>query len=281
MPSFREVAPFGLAVALAAALIVGAGATMHSPASGKTVTRERLPDLDQETPSQLEVREHVAAGRRSYLLGFRSAVRNIGDGPLIVNGHRRDTQTRYMTVDQIIDRVGKPQKVVPGVGLMQYAISPGHQHWHYLQFEHYQLESSELRHAGSSDVIVQDHKTGFCLGDRYRVTTLALPAAKLKAVYTGGCGLSNPNLLQVGEGISVGFGDDYSAYLEGQDLPLDGLKDGRYVLVHRVNVDRRLHELSYANNAASVLLDLRWRSGKPYLRVLATCPNTARCDDEL
>jgi hypothetical protein len=80
------------------------------------------------------------------------------------------------------------------------------------------------------------------------------------------------------EGISVGYGDDYSAFLEGQDLPLDGLPSGHYVLVHRVNLNRALAESSYANNAASVLLDLRWNGGVPSVHVLATCPGTDRCD---
>ena len=70
------------------------------------------------------------------------------------------------------------------------------------------------------------------------------------------------------EGISVGYGDDYSGFLEGQDLPLDGLPDGRYVLVHRVNANEKLREISYANNAASVLLDLRWENGQPQLHAL-------------
>jgi hypothetical protein len=36
--------------------------------------------------------------------------------------------------------------------------------------------------------------------------------------------------------------------------------------------------VSYTNNAASVLMDIRRRDEKPYLRVLATCPDTDRCD---
>jgi hypothetical protein len=82
----------------------------------------------------------------------------------------------------------------------------------------------------------------------------------------------------VSEGISVGWGDNYVAYLEGQSLPIDGLHAGRYVLVHRVNTDRGLRELDYANDAASVLLDLRWRAGRPHLRLLASCPDSERCD---
>ena len=57
--------------------------------------------------------------------------------------------------------------------------------------------------------------------------------------------------LSVREGISVGHGDNYRAFLEGQSLRLNGLRSGRYVLVHRVNVDRRLRERSYDNNASS------------------------------
>ena len=50
------------------------------------------------------------------------------------------------------------------------------------------------------------------------------------------------------------------------------------MLVHRVNADRRLRELDHRNNAASLLLRLRWRGREPLVRVLRACPATARCD---
>jgi serine protease len=105
-----------------------------------------------------------------------------------------------------------------------------------------------------------------------------VPGAVPDRVYVGRCGLGETDLLEIEEGISVGYGDVYQAFLEYQDLPLDGLADGRYVLVHHANADRRVRELSYANNASSLLLDLRWRSGVPYLRLLRVCPDSARCD---
>jgi hypothetical protein len=104
-----------------------------------------------------------------------------------------------------------------------------------------------------------------------------LPAAPAERVFTRRCGLTQPGRLSIHEGISVGYGDDYSAFLEGQDLPLDGLPGGRYILVHRVNADRGLEELTYQNNAASVLLHLGWQNGEPLLRVLARCPDQADC----
>ena len=78
--------------------------------------------------------------------------------------------------------------------------------------------------------------------------------------------------------LSVGYGDDYPANLEGQYLRLTGLSAGRYVLVHRVNGARRLRELDHGNNAASLLLQLRWRADEPMVRILKRCPDSSRCD---
>jgi hypothetical protein len=263
-----------------AMLIGGAATTVQAIGPHATVSTERLPDLDQEVPSHLAVKVVASASGRSYRLGFRSAVRNIGAGPLIVEGSRRDTTTPFMSVVQLIDRPGKPQAVVRNVGLMAYVVSPTHRHWHYLQFDRYELQRYELRRAGSNEALVADRKTGFCLGDRYRAVTRTLPAASPQPAFRGRCGLGDLLRLRMREGISVGWGDDYKAFLEGQDLPLDGLEDGRYVLVHRVNANGRLKESSYANNAASVLFDLRWRGGQPYLRVIAKCADSERCTAE-
>jgi hypothetical protein len=257
------------------AILVAALAVGVIPAAGSAATPAgaRLPDLDQETPAYLDVTVIGEAKVPDYRLGFRSAVRNVGAGPLVIEGHRPGRRTPTMVADQRIDRNGAPPLVVPGVGRLRYVRAGDHQHWHLLGFERY-----ELRRAGSTRALVRDRKSGFCLGDRYRVTTLAVPAAVAKPVYTGRCGLTHPELLRVREGISVGYGDDYPAHIEFQDLPLKGLRDGRYVLVHQVNVDRSLRESNYANDAASVLFDLRWRDGKPLLRILRSCADTARCD---
>jgi hypothetical protein len=182
-----------------------------------------------------------------------------------------------MRADQLVETVGGPRRRVRNVGRLRYVASPDHSHWHYLEFDRYELQSYELRPSGGGQAVVRDRKTGFCLGDRFRVRGPRLENSPVAPVYTGFCGLSMPGLLQVTEGISVGYGDDYSAFLEGQSLPLDGLPDGRYLLIHRVNEVGGLHELSQANNAASVLLALHWRQGRPRIHVLASCPGSASC----
>lgn len=261
-PSILRVIPALGAIALLIPAALGASAAAPE---GEPL----LPDLDQEMPTQLVL---TKAGKTSWRLGFRSAVRNVGAGPLIIEGRRPSPGERTMAADQVIVKAGAPASVVRGTGRLRYVRSPDHQHWHLLRFDRY-----ELRRAGGSSAVVRDRKTGFCLGDRYAVTTRDLPAAPPEPVYTSRCGLERPGLMGIREGISVGYGDDYSANLEGQYLPLDGLRSGRYVLVHRANADRRLVEASYDNNAASTLLQLRRRHGVPRVRILAVCPTTETC----
>jgi hypothetical protein len=253
------------AVAALAALVPAALAASGTERPGAPM----LPDLDQEPPTGLI----ITPSRGGWNLGFRSAARNVGDGPLTITGHRLGHVQKTMTADQTIARTGGARSVVRAVGALRYVKSPDHQHWHLLHFERY-----ELRRPGARHPLVRDRKTGFCLGDRYTVPTPPDLLARARAkVYATNCGLERPGLLGVEEGISVGWGDDYAANLEGQYLPLDSLRRGRYLLVHRVNADRRLLESSYANNAASALLRLHWRHGVPRITILAVCPDSERC----
>jgi Lysyl oxidase len=257
----RAVGLAGLVVLAMVACATSAGAA----------PRALLPDLDQEAPISLTVTSAQAGGAVHYFLGFGSAVRNVGDGPLIIAGHRRSRRTPRMVADQLVERAGAARERVRGVGHMRYVVSPDHRHWHYLGFDHYRL-----RQVGGNR-LRRDRKSGFCLGDRYAVPPPVLPSAAPAPVFTSRCALGQPGRRRVAEGISVGFGDYYAANLEGQYVSIDGLPDGRYTLVHRVNADHRLRELRYDNDAASVLLSLRWQSGVPYVRVLASCEDSARC----
>jgi glucose/arabinose dehydrogenase len=266
-----------LAAATSAVLLVVAATALSVRAAGPGDTlasNALLPDLDQETPTRLGVREAIVDGRRVHVLGFASAIRNIGAGPLEIDGTRLPAgDGTTMSVDQVVHTADAAVDRVAHVGELTFVTSADHDHWHYAGFDRY-----ELRAAGGTRALVRDQKSGFCLGDRYQVTTRVVSSGAPAPHYTDECGLGRPDLTSIVQGISVGFGDNYAAYLEYQDLPLDGLPDGRYVLVHHVNEDRRLRETTYANNAASVLLDLRWRAGTPFIRTLATCPDTDRCD---
>jgi hypothetical protein len=251
---------FALAVLVCCALVGSGGA--------RAATDELLlPDLRQEVPADLDV---VRDAGGAYRLGFTSAVSNVGDGPLVIEGRRRaERGVAAMRATQLIARRRGGVASVPGVGRLRYVRSADHQHWHLLGFDRYELR-------GAGGVVVRDRKSGFCLGDRYRVAGGG--GGRGGKVYVSRCGLRRPDLLRVREGISVGYGDVYRAHLEYQDLPLDGLAAGRYVLVHRVDADGRLREREVDNNAASVALELAWRAdGAPLVTVLARCPGSATC----
>lgn len=262
----KRVVPTVGTLALCAAVL----AALPGDTPGSTSDSARLPDLDQELPWDLQITSTGPSTAREYRLGFASAVSNIGDGPLIVSG-RRERSADTMTAEQLIESSDAPMAVVERVGRLRYVHSRDHQHWHLLDFERY-----ELRRVGGARRVT-DRKTGFCLGDRYHVAGRALPGEPPDPRYTSRCGLGAIGRLHLVEGISVGYGDDYSANLEGQALPLSGPAAGRYLLVHRVNVQRRLRETDYGNNASSLLLRLRWQAGMPRIRVLRGCPDTPRC----
>ena len=253
------------------AVVVG-GARGGAPDVPRTLARDvLLPDLLQEPPSGVEVSRAGSATRPQWRLGFDSAVSNVGAGALRIAASRASRSARLMSADQLIDRAGgRPQRIA-SVGRLRYVRSPDHQHWHLLGFERY-----ELRHERDFSLRVRDRKTGFCLGDRYEVRR-RLEAKPPAPAWKDRCGLSQPQLVELEQGISVGYGDDYPANLEGQWLPLSGLPAGRYVLVHRVNAEGLLRESTRANNASSLLLSLRWRDRRPLVRVLERCPSFERC----
>lgn len=238
---------------------LGVAGTPALASSKGTGAEDRLPDLRQEAPADIS----ITRSRGRWLLGFRSAVQNVGDGPLVITGSRPNRTTRDMTADQIITRSDGTSRRVDGVGLVRYVSSPDHSHWHFLPFERY-----ELRRPGSTKRLVRDRKSGFCLGDRYRVEPRPTGAVAAPT-FVSNCGLRSPRRLTIREGISVGWGDDYAAYLDSQHIDITGIPPGRYVLVHTVNASGRLIESRRTNNTATALIALSRTNDRMRVRVIA------------
>jgi hypothetical protein len=251
---------------LALACALAAAVALAVPALGQddSTAPERRPDLYQRIPSGL-VTQETNAGR--FELGFDSAVENHGRGALRILG-RRATGSSDMVAEQLVRRTDGSLLRVPAVGTVRYTRSRGHHHWHLLRFDRY-----ELRRASDHKLVRPDRKTGFCLGDRYD-SGRSFPRKPSEPFFRTNCRLYEPEASSVDMAISVGYGDDYRAYLEGQSFDVTGLPAGQYELVHRVNADRRLRELTHTNNAASVRLRLTWPDGtdeRPRVSVLERC----------
>ena len=89
-------------------------------------------------------------------------------------------------------------------------------------------------------------------------------------------GSANPDLTELREGISVGWGDDYDAHLEGQEIDISDLPAGRYVLVHTVNPDHSLAELTYRNNTSRAPIRIaRDSRGLPMVKLVRRARRSA------
>jgi hypothetical protein len=230
-----------------------------------------LPDLVQRPPTQVGI---VQVGA-SFRLGFQSSVENVGAGPLQIHGHRASTESP-MVADQVVNMSNGSTETLAGIGSMIFYVP--HNHWHYLGFDHY-----ELRKASDYSLVAPDQKMGFCLGDRFSVFggVVADPPSPPGPFTESNCESGNTAALSVTEGISPHYGDLYGPQVEGQYIDITGVEAGEYEIVHRVNEDHSIHESSYNNDVASVLIKLTL-SGPvgeqvPAVTVLQTCAESEHC----
>jgi WD40-like Beta Propeller Repeat/Lysyl oxidase len=229
---------------------------------------EHLPDLDQRAPADVLV---VQAGRR-FNLGFASSTENRGVGPLVITGSRQSG--KEMRAHQTVEMRSGAARVIHDIGRMRYEPHAPHFHWHLKSFVTYQLHR-----ASDFAVVATDGKSGFCLIDRWGRTLAAVPGTGPPR-FVGDCGTRQPRARRVEQGTSVGYIDRYPAFFHGQELNITPLPAGQYVLVHRANSERKIRELAYSNDAASVLLHLTWPNGRtsaPRISVLQRCDGSERC----
>jgi hypothetical protein len=227
---------------------------------------ELLPDLDQQPPTDLEVRSDH--GR--YGLWFTAATDNVGIGALIVSG-LRPSSAITMTALQRVRLSDGGTRTYRKVGYWRYNHSADHAHWHLLRYQRYELRTQ------NGKVLVRDRKSGFCLGDRYGVAPGRVLNRIRRAVFVGFCNLHQPTALTVDGGTTVGFSDRYHSHLDGQNVDITNVPAGDYTLVHKTNTQLLIRELRYSNNAASIAIRLTRPSGRPRIRVLSVCPDSDQC----
>jgi len=259
----RADRPRILALLVAATAIALAGVATVAVA-GAVTDGALLPDLRQEPPYGISAR---TAPHGRVVLTFASAVGNVGQGPLILNG-RRSRSNPTMTVTQEVLHTDGTREQIPVAGGMRYTPS-GHNHWHFLTFDAFELHDPAT---GAS--VAQGHKIGFCLGSRYTVAPLPPNTPATPAIDTN-CGRFLPRLTRMRMGIDVGYEDDYAAYLEFQYIDITRVPPGRYVVVHRADPQARLVVGDRADDVAATLVDIapvRRRGQVPRVTTLTSCP---------
>lgn len=187
---------------------------------------------------------------------FSTTSWNSGAGPLELIADPGDLTSRKQRVNQrVYYSDGSNQDFFAG----EFEYHPEHGHFHFGDYALYTLQPVDAP-GGSKRT---GSKTTFCLIDTTKVNT-RLPGAAKRPVYTS-CG----SFLQ---GISVGWGDTYGNYLEGQSLDFTGNPDGDYRLSIEIDPERRLLETSDVDNTSCALLHIG--NGQTTVQVLGTSCDT-------
>lgn len=197
-----------------------------------------LPDLMTNPPAGLAIRRY-GNGR---VLRFTNAVWNDGQGPLELFGEPDPASGTIRVVQRAYTASGVVAEWPVGV----FTFHPNHLHWHLDGFVVYELWSVDS--GGDLDQLVTSSgKLSYCLIDS-DVVDRDNPLRPSGRQYSG-CGRAR-------QGLSVGWGDTYLSYLDGQSLPLDDVPDGRYALVSAANANKALKEARISNNIGMVYVDI-------------------------
>jgi Lysyl oxidase len=227
-------------------LLLLAGLLIATPVAPGAAWAQDLPDIEQAPPHSMRV---VQRGDH-WFLGFGATVQNVGAGVFRIRGlgHGR----RTMRAEQV---TGDGSAVLVGdVGTLRYVATYGHEHWHYMDFQKYELRGLDI------GGVLPDHKQGFCL------SAVSFTPER--------CGLNHPELTTIDEGLEVGESDTYEPNVEGQEIEIDPATtpSGRYVLSSRIGPTGVLRETRTDNNVASTVIEIRWPlTNGQLLAPISTC----------
>ena len=215
-------------------------AEAYSADAASAVAGDRLPDLIALPPEAFHW--GYQDGHRG--LRFTSLIQNIGDGPIDVTGERPDT-SHDMKVTQNIFQSSGGQRHVLTDAVMQYSVKDGHNHFHLLDLALYRIRPVD------SATWQEAHKEGFCLVDDADLQ------GRTPFQYPDDCGADEPDALEVREGLSVGWVDDYNWTLWGQFFDVTGLSlPGDFCVDVTVDPLHLFSEKTTSNNSASSLIHL-------------------------
>ena len=140
-----------------------------------------------------------------------------------------------------------------------FIFHPEHNHWHFEEFERY-----ELRRIKSGKVLASSEKVSFCLLDTGRFgDILGTPSSP----HYGPC---NEDVTM---GLSVGWSDIYQSNLFGQELDVRGLPAGRYCLAMVADPGGRVEETNETDNGRSTVVQI---AGPTATDLDRRCPGESR-----
>jgi lysyl oxidase len=251
-------------VPLALLLVGGFALTGMQGVGGRALAATTVPKFYPDlTPVQLDTGTtdvYIAhSGNGTKLLRFAFKSENAGTGPIELrpkkqdcngNGSTTDDRTAFQDIYGDTNTNGEydppgsavPDQVVRSRKVGCFVFDPAHGHWHFKNYAKYSLLDSTGTKVGGRS------KVGFCLIDDTRVDA-GLPGSPPSRVYFD----CNDLALQ---GTSVGWDDVYGPSLSGQSIVVQGLPDGSYCLVARIDPKGVLRETDVTDNQVRTPIDI-------------------------
>jgi hypothetical protein len=180
-------------------------------------------------------------------LWFDTRAQNLGTVPIQLTVDKVDTP-ESSTVSQCVSwlaAAGHVCRATEQVG--GFTWHEAHRHFHYQDFAAYQLRrlTADGRPDYSPSGLLQvSEKVSFCLIDSQKVRDDAAPM-----FFYGTC-------LPTVQGISPGWTDVYAPEMEGQNLSVQGLADGRYALIINMDYGNTLRETDDTDNYIEVTIEI-------------------------
>jgi len=214
--------------------------SLPATVSPAEASRMLLPDLRTLPPYDLEI---ITLPDGSRELRLSNTIWNSGAGPLELEGVL-NSDTQMTRVEQhVYSQTGIQFNLLVG----EFIWHAGHDHWHFEEFSIYELWTVTPS-GGLDELVSSSGKVSYCVIDTDIIDSEHEGFSPLKRYR--GCG-------QILQGLSVGWGDTYKSFLDGQSIHLATVGDGFYALKSTANPDAILLEANYQNNTALVYLDIR------------------------
>ena len=183
---------------------------------------------------------NIEQRRLRTFINFGANVWNAGDGPLTVEGFRREGEDLMDAFQYFYDGndvVGKAP-----AGALEFDSRRGHHHWHFLQFARYSLLNEDQTE------VVRSKKEAFCLAPTDAID-LTLPNAVRNPYSIGfGSACGGQESLWVREVLQAGWGDTYYQGIPGQSFNITDVPNGTYYILVEANPTHLLHEQDTSNN---------------------------------
>ena len=200
-----------------------------------------LPDLQVVFPEDLYIQINPQTKQKE--IRFETTTVNLGKGPLVMVSSFDESENKTRVTQQLQKEDGNKDDKEIGT----FIFHPGHNHWHFENFS--EMELFSLNDDKSPDVQLKTTgKITSCIHDLYRLPSPP-PGSPETGPYAQCGGLT--------QGISVGWADTYRADLPGQQLDIEGIEDGQYVLRLSVDPINLIMESDDGNNSVLGLVEIR------------------------